>query len=440
MNADRAPGDPHDLRRRFGRLAAVNILSNVTVPLMGLIDTAMLGHLDSIRFLAGVALGSILFDYVYWTFGFLRMGTTGLTAQARGAGRIEEHFFVLHRAWLLAALLGATLWVAAWPLRTAGFHLLDGTEDVLRAGRDYFDGRILGAPFALANFAMIGWFLGREEARRALVITVAAAVANTLFNAWFILGLGWAAYGAGLATALSQVAMFAIGVGFYRRIRRRPPFRPRARLRDGDWGRLLRLNGDILVRTLCLVTAFALFTNWSSRLGTLWLAANALLLRLLTLASYLIDGAAFATESLAGAFAGSGDRSGLRRLLRLSLVSGAGFAALTLAAFFVAPGPLFAALTSHADVVDAARRYLPWMIPVLAFGSAAYMYDGFFLGLTDGRTLRRSMAFSLLGVFLPVAAYAVWRGSNAWLWGAMVAFMAARALTLGFVAERRVAA
>ncbi len=425
-----------DLRRRFRRLAVVNIISNVTVPLSGLVDTAMLGHLDSIRFLGGVALGAVIFEYVYWSFGFLRMGTTGLTAQARGAGQREEHFHILHRGLLLAAGIGVVLWLLAWPLQAFAFRLFSATPEVLDAGRGYFSMRILGAPATLANFALLGWFLGREEPRRALVMTVVANLSNILFNAWFILGLGWAARGAGLSTALSQILMLVTGLLLYRKIAERPAFTVRGRLADGDWGRLLKLNGDILVRTICLVSSFALFTNWSASLGTTVLVANTILLRLQTFGAYLIDGAAFAVESLAGVLRGAGDTEGLRRLHNLALTVGVAFAFITLVLLFAAPQSILRALTSHQEVIDQARMYLPWLIPVLIFGSIAYMYDGLFLGLTEGGILRRAMLFSTFAVFLPIAWFAQRNGLNHGLWAAMAAFMLARSITLGWAARR----
>ncbi len=165
------------LKQRFFSLALINILSNVTVPLVGLVDTAMLGHLPDIRFLAGVALGSILFDYVYWTFGFLRMGTTGTTAQALGRGENDEVFRVLYRSLVLALAIAGAVLALQWPVRELGFSLISGEAGVEAAGRDYFNARIWGAPATLCNFVMVGWFLGREESRRVLLLTIVANVA-----------------------------------------------------------------------------------------------------------------------------------------------------------------------------------------------------------------------------------------------------------------------
>ena len=449
-----------DLRRRFFTLTGINILSNLTVPMAGLVDTALLGHLPDIRFLAGVALASLIFDFVYWSFGFLRMGTTGTTAQAvgrveaeergarqgggRGEGRLAagmgEVYRVLYRSLLMAAVLGGALLILQWPLGELGFALLSGEGPVEAAGRDYFYARIWGAPATLANFALLGWFLGREESGRALIMSSVANFTNVALNAWFILGLGLAAQGAGLATMASQYAQLAVGVWLLTRAARKdrgavdrgsadrndaagptrflpPPGWSRGEILDRERiVSLVKLNTDILVRTLCLTGAFALFTNFSSLLGTTVLAANAILIRLFYLAAYSIDGAAFATESLAGIFRGAGESAALRRLTRLAMVTGVGFAGLFLAVFFLVPDPILALLTNHHDVAARALAAAPWLVPVLLAGAAAFVYDGLFLGLTAGRALRNAMLLSTFAVFLPAALAALWLKSNPLLW------------------------
>ncbi len=416
--------------RRYLHLTWINILSNVTVPLAGLVDTAMLGHLADIRFLAGVALGSILFDYVYWSFGFLRMGTTGTTAQAIGRQDPAEVFRVLYRSALLGAGIAALILVFQWPLRELGFLLLSGEPGVEQAGRAYFSARIWGAPATLVNFALVGWFLGREQSRHVLAMTFTANGVNIVLNYLFIMRMGLAAQGAGLATMTAQYAMLAVGAALFLRQTGRPALNLRELLHREKLAALLRLNRDILIRTFCLITAFSVFSNFSSILGTLELAGNTILLRLVMIASFLIDGAAFATESLAGVFVGAKDSRELRRLVRLSLLTGEGFALLYLAVIFAFQEPVYRLLTNHDDVVSFAVRYGPWLIPVLLIGASAYMYDGLYLGMTAGRRLRNSMLICTVGVYLPLAYLALRAGSVHGLWAALSAFMAARVLTL----------
>ncbi len=427
---------PISLRRRFFRLAIPNILSNVTVPLVGLVDTALLGHLPNINYLAGVALGAVIFDYSYWSFGFLRMGTTGTTAQAVGRGDQREIYHILYRALAVALAVAVVLLLARHLIRDIGFAVLSGSPGVEQAGAGYFNARIWGAPATLSNYVLLGWLLGRERAREALLIVVLGNLANLALDYVFIMHFGWAAWGAGAATALSQYAMLAIGVVCVCRLGKLEPFVV-AELLDRDrLTELFRLNRDILVRTLALMTTFALFTNFSALIGTTVLAANAILQRLQLLAAYLIDGAAFATESLAGIYYGQRDLDQLRRVLRLAMITGMAFAVPVVAALLLAPETILGLMTSHVAVIETARQYAPWMAPALLFGSIAYIYDGFFIGITEGRVLRNQMAISFL-LFLPIAWLAVRRGDNHLLWIAMVIFMVGRVVTMK-VGERRV--
>lgn len=427
------------LGKRFGRLTALNILANLTEPLASLVDTALLGHLPDIRFLAGVALAAVLFDYVYWTFGFLRMGTTGTTAQAVGAGDRAEVYRVLYRALASAVVLGGALLLLQALLREAGFGLLAAAPGVEAAGREYFSARIWGAPAVLANFALLGWYLGREESRWALAMTAVAHSANIVLDYVFIIELSLAARGAGIATAISQYLMLAVGVTIFFRVHppgKRHPWRWHEILEREPMKRLWAFHQDILVRTVALITAFALFLNFSAMLGTVVLAANTILYRLQTLAAYLIDGAAFATESLAGIFHGSGDETRLARLRRLALATGLAFAAPFTLIVWLVPRPVYGILTSHQPTLEIALEHGAWLIPTLLLGSIAFIYDGYFLGLTRGRPLRNTMVVSTLVVFLPLALLAVRHDSNHLLWLAMVAFMLARATSLGWLASR----
>ncbi len=425
------------LGRRFARLAVPNIISNVTVPLVGLVDTAMLGHLPDISFLAGVALGAVIFDYAYWSFGFLRMGTTGVTAQAVGRDDHAEVWQILYRSLLVALAIAALLLISQRLIAYLGFSVLAGQGSVEAAGRDYFFGRIWGAPATLSNYVLLGWLLGRERAREALIITVVGNLANVGLDYLFIMRLGMAAAGAGVATALSQYLMLATAVALILREGGPAPFRSQAVFDRARLGELFRLNRDILVRTVMLMTTFAVFTNFSAIIGTGILAANTILFRFQMLGSYLIDGAAFATESLAGIYKGRGDVAGLRRLLRLAMFTGVAFALPVLALMFGVPDWLYGTMTSHADVAALAWRYSWWMIPVVLLGAVAFIYDGFFIGLTEGRVLRNQMLISALLFYLPLATLGLWQGNNDVLWLAMAIFMAGRCLTM-WLAERRV--
>ncbi len=418
----------------FFRLAAANIISNLMVPLAALIDTAFLGHLADIRHLAGVALAGVIFNLVYWSFGFLRMGTTGTTAQARGRGDAEAVTLIALRNSLMAIGFGLVIWLFQVPIREMGFALLQAEPAVEATGHAYFNARIWDAPAVLLNLVVMGWFLGQAQGRRVIVLSLVGNGGNIVLDYVFIRQWGWASAGAGAATALSQYLMLLVGLGLMGRDRTWPYWR---QLLPKIWDfpalqGLFRLNRDILIRTFALLLSFTLFTKYSAALGTEILAANTLLLQILILSAYFIDGIAFATESFAGRFYGSGDGRQLRLLLKLSggtsVLLGLCFA-LVFACF---PQALFGLLTSHGNVVEQASHFVWWLLPTLGMGAIAYMLDGYFLGLTAGSTLRNATVIAALLGFLPLAWMAHTTENPHLLWAAMTSFMAARALSLLF--------
>ena len=430
-----------DFTSSFLKLSVANILSNLLVPLAGLIDTAFLGHLSEIHHLGGVAIATILFNYIYWSFGFLRMGTTGLTAQAVGRAEDthdenrDEIWLLLLRNGAIALTLGVLILLVQLPLRQLGFTLLNAAADVQASGIAFFNGRIWGAPATLLNFVLLGWFLGRGQGKLVLLLSAIANGANVLLDYWMIVQLGWAGFGAGLATALSQYAMLGVGLSLILWELQRDNLwillkKLRSQLYDpAAFRRLFQLNRDILIRTFSLVTAFSLFTRFSATLGTEILAANTLLMQAVSLSAYFIDGIAFATETFAGRFAGAKEGQQLRALLGLggglSTILGVGFASM----FIFFPG-LFNLLTIHASVLNELRRFTLWLLPVLGIGSIAYMLDGYFLGLTAGPTLRNGSLIATGVFFLPLALFAQQQGSAALLWWSLVGLMLGRVLTL----------
>jgi MATE family multidrug resistance protein len=402
------------------------------VPIAGLMDMAFLGHLTEIRHLAGVAVATILFNYIYWTFGFLRMGTTGMVAQAMGR---EDHKSVLLiglQHGVLALLLGLIILVLQQPIQILGFALLSATPEIKSSGVAFYNALVWGAPATLINFVLIGWFLGREQSNRVLVLSIVNSGVNVLLDYLFIVLWGWESKGAGIATAVSQYLMLLVGILlFLREISFKQVQALSRELFDFSTLKVaFMLNGEIIIRTFALISTFAIFTNLSSMLGTVVLTTNTVLMQVVALAAYFIDGLAFATESLAGIFRGRENTDALIPLLQVSMVTSLGVGLMFATAFILSPEPLFQLLTNHTEIIEHLRLYVPWLLPVLGFGSVAYALDGYFLGLTQGYTLRESMLKAALIGFMPLAIAAWYFHNSHLLWLSMSLFMAARTMTL----------
>ena len=420
--------------RRFFRLAIANIISNLMVPLAGLVDIAFLGHLAEIKHLAGVALATIIFNYIYWTFGFLRMGTTGTTAQASGQDDTNTMLLILLRNCAIAATIGTVLLIFQYPIREIAFAILNAEAEVKTSGILYYNSRILAAPAALINYVLIGWFLGREKGGKVLLLSAVVNTANVILDYLFIVNWKLESAGAGTATAASQYLMLLVGIvlvlqeGWLTKV----PAIAGNILDRKALAATFKLNLNITVRNFILVSSFALFNNLSSTLGTLTLAANTLLLQVISFAAYFIDGLAFATESFAGNFLGQEKKEKLIPLLRLSAGIGFNLGLIFALMFIVFRESLFSLLTNHQNVIELIDVYVIWLLPVLAFGSIAYILDGYFFGLTEGGILRDGAIIALVVGFLPMAAVAMYRKNTHLLWLALTLFTAGRMLTLAW--------
>lgn len=424
--------NPENFRPRFLRLAVVNILSNIMIPLAGLVDTAFLGHLADIRYLTGVALATIIFNLIYRNCNFLRMGTTGPTAQAEGNSNQEAVILILLRNSLIALIIGLLLVALQHPLREISFSLISATNEVKEAGSAYFNARICGAPAALLNLVFIGWFLGREQSGKVLIISFIGNGINILLDYLLIVRWDWASQGAGAATAASQFMMVLIAIAFF--------------IQENWWHQILcvtnkifdlkaikslfNLNRDIWLRTIAGTLTIAAFNDISSALGTITLAINTLLFQVIIITFYFIEGLSFATESLAGNFKGQGKTKQLVPLLKLSGISSLGVGMIIASLFICAPDFLFALLTNHLEVIKQLHYYILWLFPVLAFSSLSFILDGYFLGLTQGAILRNGVIIGSLFGFVPLAIISWQFHSTHLLWLAMCFYMAVRFMAL----------
>ncbi|MGZ2744436.1 MATE family efflux transporter [Burkholderia stagnalis] len=417
--------------RRVLALAFPIVLANLTQPILGAVDTAVAGHLDGVQNLGGVALGGLLFNFLFWGFGFLRMGTTGLVAQAHGARDDDSIRSNLLRALIAACVLGAAVLALQVPLLSFGLGALGGSDAVRATALDYSHARIWAAPFALANYVVLGYLLGMQRVRLALVVQVFINAANIGAVLLYVYGFGWHIAGIGAATATADACGFALGAWLLWRLRPRglPPLAMRTLVDRAALMRLVALNRDIFVRTLCLLTAFGWFAHLGAKQGDATLAANALLLNFQTFMAYGLDGFAHAAEALVGAAAGARDRAAFRQAVRVTLFWSAlgalGFALV----YWAAGGWIVARLTDQTEIRAVAERYLPWAVISPVVSVWGFLLDGVFIGATQTRALLRGMVASF-AVFAAAALTLVGPLGNHGLWLALLLFMAARGATL----------
>ncbi|WP_159973730.1 MATE family efflux transporter [Pseudomonas sp. 8Z] len=417
-------------QRKVGALAVPMILSNLSVPLVALVDTAVVGHLPHAHQLAAVAVGGSLYTLLTWAMGFLRMGSTGFAAQAAGredGGALRQ---VLLQGLGLGVLLALLLSVLALPFSAAALSLMQPSAELDQLARDYFQIRLFGLPASLATYALIGWLLGTQSARGPLAILLTANLLNVTLDLLFVLGLEWGVAGAAWASVIAEWSGALIGLWLTRGALARYPGQLdlTALRRWSNWRPLLAVNRDIFIRTLALQLVFFLITVQGTRLGDTTVAANALLLNGLTLTAYALDGLAHAVEALCGHALGARDRTALRRAL---LVAGTWsvLASACFALFFLVGGHAFVALlTDIAEVRELAGQFLPYLavLPLLAVWS--YLLDGLFIGATRAREMRDAMLIALV-LSLPLAWLLQGLG-NQGLWLAFLAFMSLRSLVL----------
>ena len=407
-------------------IAVPVMISNVTTPLLGVVDTGVVGRIPDPAYIGAVAIGSLIFTLVFWAFSFLRMGTTGLTAQAHGAGDGDEVVAVLGRALLIAVAVGAALVLLERPLGAAAFAFLDGSERVEMLARDYFEIRIWAAPMTLVNYALLGWLIGLGRTDLGLVLQLLLNVTNIALDALFVLGFGWDVRGVALGTLIAETAAAGAGLAIVWRVSRRFGPRPslerlliRARLE-----RMLTVNVDIMVRTLALLGVFVWFNAESARQGDVILAANAVLLQFIGVAAFFLDGLAFATETLVGRAVGAAQRAGLVVASRMTTAWAAAIAAsISLALASLGPA-LIDLLTVDPAARQAARDYLPWAAAAPLLGVWAFQLDGIFIGATRTVDMRNAMLLSF-GIFL--VAWWLLRGhGNHGLWAAFHVHYVAR--------------
>ena len=416
---------------RIWRLAGPIIISNISVPLLGAVDTAVVGHLPNAKFLGGVAVGALVFTFIYWGFGFLRMGTGGLTAQAFGADDPDEVRACLVRAAIIGIPISLVLIFLQTPIAWIAFEIINATPEVEALAEEYFFTRIWGAPATLTNFALLGWFIGVHKTEAALWHQLILNGVNILLDLVFVLGFGWGVSGVAAATAIADGVAVVFGLWLATPIlRRNGGVFVRAKiLEPGKIRRTLELNIDIFIRTICLVFAFAYFTAQGATFGNVVLAANAVLLNFQTFMAHALDGFAHAAQAMGGRAIGARDQSAFRVAVRVSMLWGVVVAVFFALTYLIAGTAILELLTGLPDVRGTADEFVIWSIIMPVVAVFSYVLDGVFLGAAHGRTMRNTMILSLI-IYLGCCFALVPIWGNHGLWASLLIFMGARGLTL----------
>lgn len=390
------------MNRKILQLAIPSIVSNITVPLLGLVDVAIVGHLGSASYIGAIAVGGMLFNMIYWIFGFLRMGTSGMTAQAYGKRDLTEVVRTLLRAVGVGLLISLGLWILQSPILRGAFVLIDATEEVKRWASLYFNICIWGAPAVLGLYGFAGWFIGMQNSRFPMFIAITQNIVNIVASLCFVFVLGMKVEGVALGTLIAQYAglfmAFALWLKYYGRLKAYIDW-------NGLWGgeemrRFFSVNSDIFFRTLCLVAVTTFFTSTGARQGDVILAVNTLLMQLFTLFSYIMDGFAYAGEALAGRFIGAKNDVGLRRCIRLLFLWGIGLSLSFTILYAFLGRDFLGLLTNDTSVIEASGDYFYWVLAIPLCGFSAFLWDGIFIGATATRQMLYSMLVASATFFI----------------------------------------
>jgi MATE family multidrug resistance protein len=413
------------------------MLSNVSVPLVGAVDTAVVGHLPDPAYIGAVALGAIIFSFLYWGFGFLRMGTTGLVAQDVGSGDRNALRATLARALIIAAGLGVAIVAFSGVIGRVAFWALEGSPEVEGIATQYYAIRVFSAPAALINYAILGFVIGLQNTRAALALQLVLNGTNVFLDILFVMVFGWGVQGVAAATVIGEYAAMLVGLVLVYRILgelggrwHRYSLWDRSRMRS-----LLRVNLNIFLRTVCLILAFFYFTSTGAKLGDVILAANAVLMHFQLFMAYSLDGFAHATEALAGSAYGARNKQAFRSAVRASTVFAAIAAGIYCLGYAVLGSFIIELITGIEEVRQTALDYLPWLIVTPLLSVWSFQLDGIFIGTTRTVEMRNAMMISL-GIYLAAVWVLLPIWGNHGLWAALMVFMVARAVTLGLLYPR----
>ena len=388
--------------QRILHIAIPSIISNITVPLLGLIDVTIVGHLGSASYIGAIAVGSMLFNMIYWIFGFLRMGTSGLTAQAYGAHDLKEVTRILLRSTGISLMLALALLILQYPIRLIAFELIDTSAEVQQLATLYFHICIWGAPATLGLYSFSGWFIGMQNSRFPMFIAITQNIVNIVASLLFVFVFGMKVEGVALGTLIAQYAglfmAYLLWLRYYRPLRK---YISRKQLFTHDaMKRLFQVNRDIFLRTLCLVAVTVFFTSTGAAFGDVVLAVNTLLMQLFTLFSYIMDGFAYAGEALTGKYIGAGNRQELQRTIRHLFGWGIALSLAFTLLYGIGGKEFLGLLTNEQSVISASGDYFYWVLAIPFAGFAAFLLDGICIGATSTHIMLKAMVVASGSFFL----------------------------------------
>ncbi|WP_299463136.1 MATE family efflux transporter [uncultured Microscilla sp.] len=426
------------MNKKILNLAIPNIISNVSVPLLSMVDLMLMGHLESEAYIGAVALGGMIFNFIFWGLGFLRMGTTGFTAQSLGNRRLDESVMTLVRALAVAMLAALIILLLQAPLAHVSFMLIQGSTEVEHIARSYFYIRIYAAPAALGLYALNGWFLGMQNAKAPLFISVLVNVANIGLNYLLVVRWGMKAEGVALGTVMAQYMGFLAAIGIFA-WRYRKLFKYivlKKAFQKADLWVFFKVNNDIFIRTLALISTFSFFYAESAKYGDQMLAVNSLLMQFLSLMAYGVDGFAFAAESLVGKAIGAKDGTLLHKSIRYIFRWGIGLAGLFSFTYWLAGEAVLGIMTDKTQVIVLASEFMPWVVLAPLVNAFCFIWDGIYIGATASKAMRNTTIIATFAVFLPAYFSTQHWWQNHGLWFAFTLFMATRGIGLAWLAKR----
>jgi len=415
------------------KIAAPIILANISVPLLGFVDTAVMGHLPYAYYLGAVAVGASIMQFIFWGFGFLRMGTTGLTAQAFGARQTKEIQLNFQRALLLALIISLILWIFKNQIIDLALYFYKASPEVENLARNYFNIRIWSAPATLVNYCLIGWFIGIQKTRIILILQVWMNFINIILDLIFVVGLNWGVEGVALATLIAEFSAFAFGIYFYLgEVKNDKIISDYNNLLDlTKLRRMVTINLNIFIRTFFLIFAFAYFTAQAAKYGDTVLAANAILLQFIHFLSFGMDGFAQAAETLIGGALGKKSISKFRIAVKTTMTLAIGVALIYTLFYWIFGSWMIEIFTNNQKIRIIANDELIWVIIMPLFAVWSYMLDGIFIGATRSADMRNGMMLSVIIFILSILVLQTSLGFDG-LWIGLIIFMSARAITLAF--------